>query len=66
MCMYMIDDHELNRIIEITNLDEFELPVIGFQQERLDDLSHESTGFGLATTMDMDSTSGLALGNRST
>ena len=32
----MINDDELNKILENTNLDEFELPVIGSPREKLD------------------------------
>ena len=52
------DDDEPDRILENTNLDEFEL--IDSPREQLDDSSQENMGVGSAPTMDTDSTSGLA------
>ena len=54
--MSIIDDeHELNKILESTSLDEYEL--INLPMKQSGDLSHKHTGVGMASTLDM---SGLA------
>ena len=59
--MCIIDNGELNRLLENTNLDEFKLPVIASPREQLHDSSQESTLFGSASSMDTDSSSGVEL-----
>ena len=54
----MINDDELDRILENTNLDEFELTDL--PREQLDGSSQEELGIGLVPTMDTNSTPGLA------
>ena len=49
--MLMIDDdHELDRILESTNLNKYEL--INLLMEQPEGLSHEHTGVGMATNLD--------------
>ena len=45
------DEHELNKIIESTNLDEYEL--IDLPMKQSGDLSHKHTGVGLVSTLDV-------------
>lgn len=52
------DDHELEWILESTNINEYEL--IDLPMEEPDDLSHEHMGVRMAPTLDLGSTSGLA------
>ena len=49
--MSIIDDeHELSKILESTNLDEYEL--IDLPMKQSGDLSHKHTGVGMASTLD--------------
>ena len=43
------DDHELDRILESTNLDKYEL--INLPMEQLEGLSHEHTGVKMARNL---------------
>ena len=52
------DDHEVDRILESMNLDEYKL--INLPMEQPGDSSHEHTAIGIAPTLDTGSTSGLA------
>ena len=57
--MSIIDDeHELNRILESTNLDGYEL--IHLPMEQIGDWWHEHTDVGMASTLGTGSTSVLA------
>ena len=59
LCISIIDDnHEFDRILESTNLDEYE--IIDLPMEQPDHLSHELTGIGMPHTLDTGSMSGLA------
>ena len=51
------EENELDRILESTNLDQYELMDLPMKQPG--DWSHNSTGVGMASTLDTLSTSGL-------
>ena len=61
--MPVIDDDELDKTLENTNLDKFK--VIDSPQEQLNNSLQENTGVGSASTMGTDSTLWLAPRNRS-
>ena len=59
LSMLIIDNnHELDRILESMNLDEYEL--IDLPMEQPDDSSHEHTRVGMGPALDTGSTSKLA------
>ena len=61
--MSIIDhDHEFDKILESTNLDEYE--PIDLPMKQPGDLSHEQTGIKMVPTLDTESTSGLHPVNR--
>ena len=57
--LIMDDDRKLDRILDSTNLDEYELIDFPIEQQP-GDSSHECTGVGMAFSSDTGSTSGLA------
>ena len=56
----MIDDDELDRILENTILDKFELHVTDLPRELLDSSLQKEPGTGSAPIMDTNSTPGMA------
>ena len=52
------DYHELDRILESTNLDEYEF--IDLPMEQHDDLLQEHLGVGIAPTLDTESALGMS------
>ena len=61
--LFINDDLELVRILENTNLDEYELTDMPIDEP--DESSHKLTGIGMAPTLDMLNTSGLTPRNGS-